>query len=50
MLDGTCNPRNTADPLDVEYMIEDRIETHSTDVQLEESILNETDNRRSQVE
>ena len=44
------NPRNTDDPLDIEYRVEDRIETHSESVQLKQSILDETYNRRSQAE
>jgi hypothetical protein len=44
------NPRNTDDPLDIEYRVEDRIETHSESVHLKQSILDETYNRRSQAE
>jgi hypothetical protein len=44
------NPRNTDDPLDIEYRIEDRIEEHSDDVQLKQSILDETYNHRTGVE
>ena len=44
------NPRNTTDPLDIEYRVEDRIENYSEDVQLKQSILDETYNRRTQVE
>ena len=44
------NPRNTDDPLDIEYWVEDRIENHSEDVQLNRSLLDETYNRRTQVE
>ena len=44
------NPRNTDDPKDIEYRIEDRIEEHSEDVQLEQSILDETYNNRTGVE
>jgi hypothetical protein len=44
------NARNTDDPLDIEYRVEDRIETHSEDVQLKQSTLDETYNRRSGVE
>ena len=44
------NPRNTDDPLDIEYRVEDRIENHSEDLQLNRSILDETYNRRTQVE
>jgi len=35
------NARNTDDPLDIEYRVEDRIETHSEDVQLKQSTLDE---------
>jgi hypothetical protein len=44
------NPRNTDDPKDIEYRVEDHIEKHSKDVQLNQSALNETYNRRSGVE
>jgi hypothetical protein len=44
------NARNTDEPKDIEYRIEDRIEQHSEDVQLKQSVLNETYNRRSGVE
>jgi hypothetical protein len=44
------NPRNTDDPLDIEYRVEDRIEKHSEDIQLKRSVLDETYNRRTQVE
>jgi len=44
------NPRNTDDPLDIEYRVEDRIEKHSEDVQLKHSVLDETYNRRTQIE
>lgn len=44
------NPRNTDDPLDIEYRVEDRIDEHSEDVQLKQSTLDETYNRRSGVE
>ena len=44
------NPRNTDDPLDIEYRVEDPIENHSEDVQLNRSILDETYNRRTQIE
>jgi len=44
------NPRNTDDPKDIEYRVEDRIKEHSDDVQLKQSVLDETYNRRSQVE
>jgi hypothetical protein len=44
------NPRNTDNPLDIEYRIEDRIEEHSQNVQLKQSILDETYNHRTGVE
>jgi len=44
------NPRNTDDPKDIEYRVEDRIEEHSEDVQLKRSILDETYNNRTGVE
>ena len=44
------NPRNTDDPLDIEYRVEDRIDEYSDDVQLKQSILDETYDRRSQAE
>ena len=44
------NPRNTDDPLDIEYRVEDRIEEHSKDVRLKQSILDETHNHRTEVE
>ena len=44
------NARNTDDPLDIEYRVEDRIEEHSKDVQLKRSTLAETYNRRTGVE
>jgi hypothetical protein len=44
------NPRNTDDPLDIEYRVEDRIDEHSEDVQLKQSILDETYNHRTGVE
>jgi hypothetical protein len=44
------NPRNNDDPKDIDYRVEDRIEKHSKDVQLNQSTLNETYNRRSGVE
>jgi len=45
-----CNPRNTGDPFDIEYRVEDRITEHSEDVQLKQSTLDETYNRRTGVE
>ena len=44
------NPRNTDDPLDIEYRVENRIEKHGEDVQLKQSVLDKTYNCRSQVE
>ncbi len=44
------NPRNTVDPKTIEYRIEDRITEHSKDVQLNQSILDETYNNRTGVE
>jgi hypothetical protein len=44
------NPRNTDDPLDIEYRVEDRIDEHGEDVQLKQSALEKTYNRRTGVE
>jgi len=44
------NARNTDDPKDIEYRVEARIDEHSEDVQLKQSTLDETYNRRSGVE
>ena len=44
------NARNTDDPKDIEYRVEDRITDHSEDIQLKQSTLDETYNRRSGVE
>ena len=44
------NPRNADDPKAIEYRVEDRIEGHSEGVQLKQSTLDETYNRRSGVE
>ena len=44
------NPRNTDERLDIEYRVEDPIEECSEDVQLKQSILEETHDRRSQAE
>ena len=44
------NARNTDDPKDIEYRVEDRIKKHSEDVQLNQSTLDETYNLRSGVE
>ena len=42
--------RNTDDPKYIEYRVEDRIEQHSEDVQLKQSALDKTYNRRTGVE
>jgi transposase len=44
------NSRNTNDPKDIEYRVENRIKEHSEDVQLKQSILDETYNSRTRVE
>jgi len=44
------NPRNTDNLLDIEYRVEDQIEEDSENVQLKQSILNETYNHRTGVE
>ncbi|WP_089828049.1 transposase [Halogranum amylolyticum] len=44
------NPRNTDDPLDIEHRVENRITEYSEDVQLNESILEETYNHRTGAE
>jgi hypothetical protein len=44
------NPRNTDDPKDIGYRIEDRIEEHGEDVQLKQSVLDKTYDRRTGVE
>ena len=44
------NARNTDDPKDIEYRVEARIDEHIEDVQLKQSTLDETYNRRSGVE
>ena len=44
------NARNTDDSKDIEYRVEDRIDEHSEDVQLKQSTLDETYNRRTGVE
>jgi len=44
------NARNTEDPKGIEYWVEDRIEEHSEDVQPRQSMLDETYNRRTNVE
>jgi len=43
------NPQNTDDPKGIEYRIEDPITEHSEDVQLKQSTLDETYNRRTGV-
>ncbi len=44
------NPRNTDDPKDIEYRVEDQIKEYNGDVQLKQSILDETYNCRTGVE
>ena len=44
------NPRNTSEPLDIEYRVENRISEFTEDVTLKRSILAETYKRRTQVE
>jgi len=44
------NARNTDDPKEIEYRFEDRIREHSEEVQLTQSIFDETYNRRTGVE
>ncbi len=44
------NPRNTDDPKNIEVRVEDRITGHSEDVQLKQSTLDKTYNRRTEVE
>ena len=44
------NPRNTDDPKDIKYRVEARIEEHGDDVQLKQSMLDKTYNRRTGVE
>jgi hypothetical protein len=44
------NPRNTGDPFDIEYRVEDRIEEHGDYVGLKQFVLDETYNRRTGVE
>ena len=44
------NARNTDDPKDIEYRVEDRITNHSEDIQMKQSTLDKTYNRRSGVE
>jgi len=44
------NARNTDEPKDIEYRVEDCIEQHGEDIQLKQSTLDETYNRRTDVE
>ena len=44
------NPRNTNDPLDIDYRVEERIKEHSDTVRLWQKQLEETYSYRSQVE
>jgi hypothetical protein len=44
------NPRNTDDPKEIKYRIEDRITEQSEDVQLKQSVLDETYNHRTGIE
>jgi len=44
------NPRNTDNPLDIEYRVEDHIEEDSEDVQMKQSVLEEMYNQRTGVE
>lgn len=44
------NPRNTDDPLNIEYRVEARIGEHSEGVHLKQSILDEKYNYRTGVE
>jgi hypothetical protein len=44
------NPRNTNDPLDIDYRVEERIKEHSNTVRLRQKQLEETYSHRSQVE
>jgi len=45
-----CNPRNTDDPLDIKYRVEGRLDQHTDDINLKQSVLDETYNHRTQVE
>ena len=45
-----CNPRNTDDPPDIEYRVEERIKEHSDTVRLWQCQLDETYAERSRVE
>ncbi len=42
--------RNTDDPLDIEYRVEDRIDEHAEDISLKQSVLAGTYDHRTQVE
>jgi hypothetical protein len=44
------NPRNTDEPLDIEYRVEDQIKEHSDTVRLWQRQLEATYSQRSQVE
>ena len=44
------NLRNTDEPLQIEYRVEDRIENHSEDIQFKQSTLDKTYSRQTQVE
>ena len=44
------NPRNTNDPLDIGYRVEDRIDEHAEDISLKQSVLAKTYDHRTQVE
>jgi hypothetical protein len=44
------NSRNTDDSLDIKYRIEDQIEEHTDDIHLERSVLEDSYDRRTQVE
>ena len=47
---ASYNARNTDDPLDIEYQVEDRIDEHSEEVQLKQSTLDETYNCQGGIE
>ncbi len=44
------NPRNTDDPLDIEYGVEDHIDEYTEDISLKQSVLAETYDHRTLVE
>ncbi len=50
MLVEPYNPRNTDDPLDLEYRVEDQIKEHSNTARLYDRHLYKTDSHRSRVE